>query len=126
MRKFKLLSLSLILFLLLACSSEKAPSQTYEEYNSRIIHGINYDDDKAYYTKRKQDEVETKIPQYMETMKKSRDEVFKVYLDFSKELAKRKAITLVKEVVARTTAVLKYSQTDSCGKESTSQEKQTL
>jgi hypothetical protein len=116
----------LILFLLLACSAEKSPGQIYEEYNSRVIQGINYEDDKAYYTKRKQEEVESKIPQYMETMKKSRDEVVKVYLEFSRELAKCKEIILVKEVVDRNTAVLEYSQKDICGNESTSQEKQSI
>jgi hypothetical protein len=126
MRIFKLLSLSLILFLLLACSSEKSPDQVYEEYNSRVIKGINYDGDMAYYTKRKQEEVESKIPQYMEMMEKPRDEVIKVYIEVSRELAKCKEITLVKEVVDLNTAVLEYSQKDICGNEPTSQEKQTI
>jgi hypothetical protein len=62
----------------------------------------------------------------METMKKSRDEVLKVYLDFWKGSAKCKEISLVKEVVDRNTAVLEYSQNDICGNESTSQEKQII
>jgi hypothetical protein len=114
------------LFLLLACSSEKSPGQVYEEYNSRVIQGINYDDDMTYYTKRKQEEVESKIPQYMETMEKSRDEVIKVYIEVSRELAKCKEIILVKEIVDFNTAVLEYSQKDICGNESTSQEKQSI
>jgi hypothetical protein len=108
MKIFKLLSLPLILFLLLACSSEKSPGQVYEEYNSRAIQGINYDDDMAYYTKRKQ------------------EEVIKVYIEFSRALAKCKEITLVKEVVDLNTAVLEYSQKDICGNESTSQEKLSI
>jgi hypothetical protein len=127
MNILKLLSLSLILFLLPACSSEEqSPSLVYEEYNSKVIQGINYDDDKAYYTKRKQAEVESKVPQYMETMNKSRDEVVRIYLDFSREVAKCKEIQLVKEVIDRNTAMLEYSQKDICGNESTSQEKQSL
>ena len=126
MKIFKLLSLSLVLLLLLACSSEKSPGQVYEEYNSRVIQGINYDDDMTYYTKRKQEEVESKIPQYMETMEKSRDEVIKVYIEVSRELAKCKEIILVKEIVDLNTAVLEYSQKDICGNESTSQEKQSI
>lgn len=126
MNIFKLLSLFSILFLLLACSPEKSPGQIYEEYNSRAIQGINYDDDKAYYTNRKLEEVEAKIPQYMETMKRSRDEVINLYLAFSRELAKCKEITLVKEVIDRNTAVLEYSQKDICGNESMSQEKQSI
>ena len=126
MKIVKLLSLCGIFVLLLACSPEKSPGQIYEEYNSRVIQGINFDDDKAYYTKRKQVEVESKIPQYMETMEKSRDEVIRVYLEFSRELAKCKEIVLVKEVVDHNTAVLEYSQEDICGNESTSQEKQSI
>jgi hypothetical protein len=126
MKIFKSLSSSLILFLLSACSAEKSPGQVYEEYNSRVIQGISFDDDKAYYTERKQEEVESKMPQYMETMRKSRDEVVKIYLEFSRELAKCKEIALVKEVVDRNTAVLEYSQKDICGNESTSQEKQSI
>jgi hypothetical protein len=126
MKIFKSLSSSLILFLLSACSAEKSPGQVYEEYNSRVIQGISFDDDKAYYTERKQEEVESKMPQYMETMKKSRDEVVKIYLEFSRELAKCKEIILVKEAVDRNTAVLEYSQKDICGNESTSQEKQSI
>jgi hypothetical protein len=126
MNVFKLLSLFSILFLLLACSPEKSPGQIYEEYNSRVIQGINYDDDKAYYTKRKQAEVESKIPQYMETMNKSRDEVIQVYLELSREVAKCKEIQLVKEVIDRDTAMLEYSQKDICGNESMSQEKQSI
>ena len=126
MKIVKLLSLCGIFVLLLACSPEKSPGQIYEEYNSRVIQGINFDDDKAYYTKRKQVEVESKIPQYMETMEKSRDEVIRVYLEFSRELAKCKEIILVKEVVDHNTAVLEYSQEDICGNESTSQEKQSI
>jgi len=122
----KLLSLTLILFLLSACSSEKSPHEIYEEYNSKVIQGISFDDDKAYYTTRKREEVESKIPQYMETMNKPREEVIKFYLDFSRELAKCKDIVLVKEIVDGNTAMLEYSQKDTCGNESTSQEKQTI
>ena len=126
MKISKLLSLSLILFLLSACSSEKSPSEIYEEYNSKVIQGINFDDDKAYYTKRKREEVESKIPQYMETMYKPREEVIKFYLEFSRELAKCKDIVLAKEIVDGNTAMLEYSQKDICGNEPTSQEKQTI
>jgi len=126
MKIIKLPALLLSLLLLSACSSEKSPSQVYEEYNSRVIQGINYDDDKAYYTKRKQKEVESKMPQYMETMNKSREAVIKVYLKFSREVAKCKDIVLVKEIGDGNTAMLEYSQKDICGNESTSQEKQTI
>ena len=120
------LSLSLIVSLLIGCSAEKSPSQVYNEYNSKVINGISYDDDKAYYSKRKQEEVESKFPQYMKQMDKSRDEVIEFYLKFSMELAKCKKITLVNEVIEADTAFLEYSQKDICGNESTSQEKQMI
>jgi hypothetical protein len=121
---------SLILFigipLLAGCSTEKSPSQIYDEYNSKVISGISYDEDKSYYSKRKQAEVESKFPQYMEQMNKSRDEVIEFYLDFSRQAAKCKEITLTKELIDGNTALLQYSQKDICGNESTSEEKQII
>ena len=123
----KKLILWLILVLLLSgCSPEKSPSQVYDEYNTKVIVGINYDEDKTYYTKRKQEEVESKIPQYMAQMKKSRDDVIKFYLKFSREVARCKEITLVHEDIKGDTALLEYSQKDVCGNKSTSQEKQVI
>ena len=120
------LSLSLIISLLIGCAAEKSPSQIYSEYNSKVIDGISYVEDKAYYTKRKQEEVESKTPQYMKQMDKSRDEVIEFYLKFSREVAKCKEITLVNKVIEADTAFLEYSQKDICGNESTSQEKQMI
>ena len=117
---------SLLLLVLSACTPDKLPSQIYEEYNSRVIQGIDFDDEKAYFTKRKQEEVESKMPQYMESMNKTREEVIKVYLDFSRGLAKCKEIALIKEEITGNTATLEYSQKDICGNESTSQEKQLI
>ena len=119
-------SLSVILILLIGCSSEKSPSQVYNEYNSKVIEGISFDDDKAYYSKRKQDEVESKFPQYMKKMEKSREEVIEFYLSFSREVAKCKELILVKEVMNGDLAILEYSQKDICGNESVSQEKQLI
>ena len=116
----------LSLLVLAACTPDKLPSQIYEEYNSKVIQGIDFDDEKAYFTKRKQEEVEAKMPQYMESMNKTRVEVIKVYLDFSRGLAKCKEIALVKEEITGNTATLEYSQKDICGNESTSQEKQSI
>ena len=118
--------LSLIISLLIGCAAEKSPSQIYSEYNTKVIDGISYVEDKAYYTKRKQEEVESKIPQYMKQMDKSRDEVIEFYLKFSREVAKCKEITLVNKVIEADTAFLEYSQKDICGNESTSQEKQMI
>lgn len=91
-----------------------------------MIQGISFDDDKAYFTKRKQEEVDAKMPLYMESMNKTRAEAIEVYLDFSRGLAKCKEITLVKEEVIGNTATLEYSQKDICGNESATQEKQSI
>ena len=126
MKTVRTFLLSLSLLVLFACTPDKSPSQIYEEYNSKVIQGIGFDDDKAYFTKRKQEEVEAKMPQYMESMNKTRVEVIKVYLDFSRGLAKCKEIILIKEEITGNTATLEYSQKDICGNESTSQEKQSI
>jgi hypothetical protein len=98
----------------------------YIEYNSKVIGGIDYDEEKAYYSKRKQQEVELKVPQYMEQMKKSREEVIEFYVNFSRAVAKCKELTLVSEVINGNTSILEYSQKDICGNESTSKEKQVI
>jgi hypothetical protein len=117
---------SLSVLVLSACTPDKSPGQIYEEYNSKVIQGIDFNDEKAYFTKRKQEEVEAKMPQYMESMNKTRAEVIKVYLEVSRGLAKCKEIALVKEEINGNTAMLEYSQKDMCGNESTSQERQSI
>ena len=122
----KSLSSALLTSLLFGCSVEQSPSQVYIEYNSRVIAGISFDDEKVYFSKRKQQEVESKMPQYMKQMNKSRDEVIAVYLEFSKGLAKCKEISLLSEAIATETASLEFSQRDVCGNESISTEKQVV
>ena len=122
----KSLSSVLLASLLFSCSVEKSPSQVYIEYNSRVIAGLSFDDEKVYFSKRKQQEVESKMPQYMQQMTKSRNEVIAVYLEFSKSLAKCKEISLVSEVIETKKASLEFSQKDICGNESTSTEKQVV
>lgn len=122
----KSLSLALLVSLLFSCSVEKSPSQIYLEYNSRVITGISFDDEKAYFSKRKQQEVELKMPQYIKQMNKPRDEVIAIYLEFSKGLAKCKEIFLVSEVIETEKASLEFSQKDICGNESTSTENQVV
>ncbi len=126
MKSVKTYLFSLSLVVLTACTPDKPPSQIYEEYNAKVIQGIDFDDEKTYFTKRKQEEVEAKMPQYMASMNKTREEVIKVYLAFSRGLAKCKEIALLKEEITGNTATLEYAQKDICGNESTSQEKQSI
>lgn len=74
------LSVSLISSVMSGCSLERSPSQVYDEYTSKVITGISYHEDQAYYSERKREEVESKIPQYMKQMDKSRDEVIEFYI----------------------------------------------
>ena len=122
----KFILLATVATVLMGCTSDKSPNQVYLEYNSKVIDGINYDEEKAYYSKRKLQEVESKFPQYMAQMKKSREEVIEFYLNFSKEVAKCKEIKLVSEIINGDTSLLEYSQRDICGNESNSAEKQVV
>lgn len=108
------------------CSADKTASQTYNEYNSKVISGLEFDDEKAYFTKRKVNEVESKFPQYMKKMEKSREEVIEFYSKFSREHAKCKELTLVRENINGNLANLEYSQNDICGNQSSTQEKQLI
>lgn len=126
MKVTKPLTLTLVFLSLIGCSTEKSPSQIYEEYNSRVTDGVSYEEEKAYYTKQKQQEVESKLPQYMKQMNKSRDDVIELYLNLSREVAKCKEITLDSEVIEGDTALLEYSQKDVCGNKSATTEKQKV
>ncbi len=122
----RILWLSIVAAVLIGCSEGKSPSQVYDEYNSRVINGISYADDKAYYSTRKQEEIASSFPRYMQQMDKTRDEVIAFYLTFAQEVAKCKRISLVHEVITGDVADLEYSQKDICGNESTTQEKQKI
>ncbi len=126
MKPAKYIILLFIISQLIGCSSEKSPSQVYDEYNMKVINGLSFEEDKAYYSKRKQEEVESKFPQYMKQMGKSHTEVIEVYLNVSREVARCKEITLVSEVIDANIAILEYSQKDICGNESSSQENQKI
>ncbi|MBB1440187.1 hypothetical protein H5202_16195 [Shewanella sp. SG41-4] len=115
-----------VIYQLIGCSSEESPSQVYEEYNIKVLNSISYEDDKAYYSKRKQEETESKFPQYLKQMGKSRDEVIEFYLNVSSEVARCKKITLASEVIDANTATLEYSQKDICGNQSSAEEKQII
>ena len=62
-------TLPLMLAFLTGCTSQQTPSEIYEEYNSRVSDGISFPDDQAYFSKRKIDEIEAKLPQYMKQMR---------------------------------------------------------
>lgn len=126
MIRAKVFTLALVALSLTGCSAQKLPNQVYSEYNSKVINGISYDEDKSYYTKRKQQEIESKFPRYMKQMNKSRNEVIEFYLNFSRDVAKCKEITLSSEVIKGDTAILEYSQKDVCGNDSASSEKQIV
>ncbi|RYY78832.1 MAG: hypothetical protein EOO69_09025 [Moraxellaceae bacterium] len=105
--------------LLAACSSNDSssmlkPSRVYEQYNEKVIHGMPFEQEKSYYTDAKQAEVEQKIPQYMQQMKKSREQVIQIYQQMSQSVAKCKKIQLAHERIEGNSAYLTYDQTDIC------------
>jgi hypothetical protein len=123
---FKLMLIATVITFLIGCTSDKSPNQFYLEYKSKVNDGINYDEEKVYYSKRKLQEVEFKFPRYIEQMKKSREEVIGFYLKFSREVAKCKEITLISETINGDKSIIEYSQKDICGNESNSLEKQVV
>ena len=115
------------LFLTLSgCGEADSPSSVYEEYNSKVINGISFEDEKKYYSVSKLAEIEASFPRYMVQMKKSKEEVIKFYQDFSQSVAKCKSIKLLEEQKSGESVVLIYSQTDTCGNDFDGNEKQTV
>lgn len=112
---------------LTACQyNSSSPSEVYEKYNQHVINGMTFEEEKHYFTKQKQLEVERKIPLYMAQMNKSKEEVIAFYLRFTQNLAKCKHIKLTEQNTSGDEAVLIYQQTDTCGNQSTQTEKQTI
>ncbi len=111
---------------LLGCSLEMKPGQVYQEYNSKVIDGMTFEEEKKYYSKRKQAEIEAKFPTYMKQMNKSRKEVIDFYLDFTSKHAKCKKLQLMTEIIKGDTAELVFLQTDICGNNSNTEEKQII
>ena len=121
----KIIIISLFLTLT-ACGEKNAPSDVYEEYNSKVVNGLSFKDEKKYYSTSKLAEVEASFPRYMAQMKKSKEEVIKFYQDFSQSVAKCKSIKLLEEQKSGESVVLIYSQTDTCGNDFDGNEKQTV
>lgn len=112
------LALAWALAPLAASAAEKSPAEVYAEYNARVVRGISFADDAAYYSTRKRAEVEGKFPLQMKQMNKSRDEVIAIYLQFSRELAKCQVLSLATQrLEAREAAAyLEYAVADRCAK----------
>ena len=120
-------SLALVILLILSsCTSPESPSKTYEEYNRRVITGLEFTKEKEYFTTKKNAEIESKFPQYMKQMNKSREKVIEFYVNFSQSVAKCKEISLVEERIDGDKAFLLYEQKDICGNSSTVPEKQSV
>ena len=115
-----------LFFSVIGCGEQKSPSNIYEEYNSKVITGLSFDEEKMYFSTQKIAEVESSFPRYMAQMKKSKDEVIDFYLKLSQSVAKCKAITLIEENIADDHAVLIYSQSDICNSQSSDDEKQII
>ncbi|TEU28647.1 hypothetical protein [Alkanindiges illinoisensis] len=117
--------------LIVACSSNDTtpsskPSTVYEQYNDKIIQGISYEEEKSYFTDAKQAEIEQKIPQYMQQMKKNREQVIQMYQSISQSVARCKKIRLLEERIDGNTAYLSYEQTDICNPGSSHLQKQSV
>lgn len=119
---------AIILMLVTAgCQKPESPSSVYERYNEKVIAGISsYEEDASYYSARKRREVESKIPVLAKKMNKTREEVIRFYLDFSRAAAKCKKIELAREVIEGNVAYLTYNQTDICGNSSPGRETQKV
>jgi hypothetical protein len=121
----KIIIISLFLTLI-GCGEKDSPADVYDEYNSKVINGLSFKDEKKYYSTSKLAEIEASFPRYMAQMEKSKEEVIKFYQDFSQSVAKCKSIKLLEELNSDDGVVLIYSQTDICGNKSGNSEKQTV
>ena len=124
--KAKLMLVATATSVLIGCTTDRSPSQVYHEYNSKVIDGITFDEEKTYYSKRKLQEIESKMPQYMAQMEMSREEVIKNSLKLYRDVVRCKEIKLIKETISGEVSILEYAQRDICGNTSTIQENQVV
>ena len=115
-----------VIFILIGCGESDSPSSVYEAYNSKVIDGISFEEEKKFYSIKKLAEMEASFPRYMAQMKKSREEVIEFYQEFSQSVAKCKSIKLVDENESVEHVILIYSQIDTCSNKSADKEKQVI
>lgn len=115
-----------VVSILTGCGESDSPSSVYEAYNSKVIDGISFEEEKKYYSIKKLAEMEASFPRYMVQMKKNREDVIEFYQEFSQSVAKCKSIKLVDEKKSVEQVVLIYSQVDTCGNKSADKEKQVI
>jgi hypothetical protein len=99
--------------LLAGCSEPELPSQFYERYNQKVIDGISFAEDAAHFSAAKRAQVEARLAASGE---QGREQMISAYLQFSREVARCKALQLQSHQVEEQRAELVYAQTDRCGK----------
>ena len=101
--------------LLAGCSEPELPSQFYERYNQKVIDGISFAEDAAHFSAGKRAQVEARLAA-LPAGEQGREQMIAAYLQFSREVARCKALQLQSQQVEEQRAELVYAQTDRCGK----------
>ena len=109
-------ALSLML-LLIACGEKKPPAEIYQEYNNRVISGLPFDEEIAYFSKRKALEIEEAIAKAMQQSNKTRPEIIAVFNSMAQKIEKCMSISLLEEMIDGNQATVTFSQKDTCNQD---------
>lgn len=115
LKVFKGLLVFLLMCSVAACGAPESPTDVYEAYNAKVVSGLDFNQEKEFFSTKKNAEIEQKIVQYMGQMNKGREEVIAFYMDFSRSVAKCKEIKLLDDRTEGNSAFLLYEQKDVCG-----------
>lgn len=115
LKVFKGLLVFLLMCSVAACGAPESPTDVYEAYNAKVVSGLDFNQEKEFFSTKKNAEIEQKIVQYMGQMNKGREEVIAFYMDFSRSVAKCKEIKLLDERTEGNSTFLLYEQKDVCG-----------
>ncbi len=114
---------------IVACQQQEglSPHAFYTDYTQKTITGkLSFEEDATHFSNRKRSELEPKMLAMMTSSGKTREELTRIYLDFSRGVAKCKKIELESESINGNVATLVYKQTDICGNKSATQELQKV
>ena len=116
----KLLWIACVPLLVLGACNQKAkmPHEVYEAFSAGVRNGSSYEQQKIYFSQKKQQEAENSLQRYAEAGGKSREEMLAIMMDLQQRIEKCSALTRKEEKIEDARAILIYTRTDTCGTKS--------
>ncbi len=89
----------------------------FNEYDAKVKTGLTFEEQQAYFTARKNNEVSENLKQYSAQMKKTVAEVTRIMLTVAQRMANCEKTTFVSQYVEKDKATLIFDLEDGCSEE---------